>query len=128
VQKGSGAAYCQNCGKPAQSGAVVCVSCGASLGVGAVGGGAKSKLTAGLLGIFLGSFGIHNFYLGFKNKALTQVLVSGISHLIGIFTCGIGYAVTIFPILGMAVWGLIEGIMILTSKVEADADGNRLTD
>lgn len=26
---------------------------------------AKSKMAAGLLGIFLGSFGVHNFYLGY---------------------------------------------------------------
>ena len=26
---------------------------------------AKSKIAAGLLGIFLGSLGVHNFYLGF---------------------------------------------------------------
>ena len=27
--------------------------------------GNKSKMAAGLLGIFLGTFGVHNFYLGY---------------------------------------------------------------
>ena len=31
---------------------------------------AKSKMAAGLLGIFLGGLGIHNFYLGYTGKAL----------------------------------------------------------
>ena len=28
----------------------------------------KSKVAAGLFGIFLGSFGVHNFYLGFTGS------------------------------------------------------------
>ena len=32
----------------------------------------KSKMVAGLLGIFFGSFGVHNFYLGYNTKAVLQ--------------------------------------------------------
>lgn len=35
---------------------------------------AKSKMAAGLLGIFLGSFGVHNFYLGYTTKAVIQLV------------------------------------------------------
>lgn len=77
----------------------------------------KSKMAAGLLGIFLGSFGVHNFYLGNTGKAIGQLLLT----LIGWIACGMG------P-LAAWVWGLVEGIMILTGKIDTDADGNPLTD
>ena len=65
----------------------------------------KSKLIAGLLGVFLGGWGIHNFYLGFTNKAIIQIVVS-------ICTCGVG-----------ALWGFIEGILILVGSINTDANG-----
>lgn len=68
----------------------------------------KKKMVAGLLGIFLGGFGVHNFYLGNTKRAVIQIVVS-------LVTCGIG-----------AWWGIIEGIMILIGKIETDADGNPL--
>lgn len=70
----------------------------------------KSKMAAGLLGIFLGAWGIHNFYLGFNKKAIIQIVVS-------LVTCGIG-----------GIWGFIEGIMILCGKINTDANGNPLID
>lgn len=68
----------------------------------------KQKLTAGLLGIFLGSLGIHKFYLGYKKEALIMLLVS-------LLTCGFGASV-------MGIIGLIEGIMYLTKSDEEFAD------
>ena len=62
---------------------------------------AKSKVAAGLFGIFLGAFGVHNFYLGYVGKALAQLLITVLSF-------GILSGVS-------AVWGLIEGILILVS-------------
>ena len=64
----------------------------------------KTKMAAGLLGIFLGSLGIHKFYLGYKKPALIMLLVT-------VCTCGIGGSV-------MGVIGLIEGIMYLTKTDE----------
>ncbi len=66
----------------------------------------KSKTTAGLLGIFLGGFGVHRFYLGYTTIGIIQIVVT-------IFTCGLG-----------AWWGLIEGILILCNKtITTDANG-----
>ena len=62
----------------------------------------KSKLAAGLLGIFLGSLGVHNFYLGNTGKGVAQLLMSLLS--LGILA-GISW-----------IWGLIEGILILTAQ------------
>ena len=72
----------------------------------------KSKIAAGLLGIFLGSLGVHNFYLGYTGKAIAQLLIS-------ILSCGMLSFVS-------AIWGLIEGILILTGSMNVDADGNPL--
>lgn len=69
----------------------------------------KSKLVAGLLGIFLGSLGIHNFYLGYITKAVIQLVIT-------IVTCGLGAVVS-------SIWGLIEGIMILTGRIDVDGKG-----
>jgi len=78
---------------------------------------AKSKMAAGLLGIFLGCFGVHNFYLGYTNKAIAQLLLGTV----GCIALGLGPAAA-------AIWGLIEGIMILTGSINTDADGKPLRD
>lgn len=74
----------------------------------------KSKIAAGLLGIFLGSFGVHNFYLGYTGKAIAQLLIT-------ILSCG-------FLAFVSSIWGLIEGILILTGSINVDAEGNPLAD
>lgn len=83
--------------------------------------GAKSKMAAGLLGIFLGSLGVHNFYLGYTGKAVAQLLLT----LVGWILVGLG------PI-AAAIWGLVEGILILSSQYGSpwhkDANGQELTD
>lgn len=74
----------------------------------------KSKVAAGLLGIFLGSLGVHNFYLGNTGKAVTQLLLS-------ILSCGILATVS-------GIWGLIEGILILTGSIAVDGKNMPLRD
>ena len=73
----------------------------------------KSKMTAGLLGLFLGAFGIHNFYLGFKGKATTQLLIT-------VLTIGYGAIVT-------GPWALVEAILILTGRTNKDARGVQIS-
>ena len=75
---------------------------------------AKSKLAGGLLGIFLGAFGVHKFYLGYTGKAVAKLLIT-------LLTCGFGAFVS-------SVWGLIEGILILTGSINVDGQGNPLRD
>ncbi len=72
----------------------------------------KSKVAAGILGILLGSLGIHNFYLGYTGKAIAQLLIT-------VLSCG-----TLALISG--IWGLVEGIMILVGTINTDAFGNPL--
>ena len=98
--------YCFNCGKKVNEVQDVCLNCGVNLRknkkIDNVNG--KSKVTAGILGIFLGCYGVHNFYLGYTGKAIAQIALS--------ICFGAG-----------AIWGLIERIMILTGKINKDANG-----
>ena len=69
----------------------------------------KSKLVAGLLGIFVGGLGVHRFYLGYTGIGIAQIAVT-------LITCGFGH-----------IWGLIEGILILVgSSITTDAQGQTL--
>ncbi len=80
-----------------------------------------SKLAAGLLSIFLGCFGVGNFYLGRTGRGVAQLMLT----LIGFPFFFIGPTIAI-------IWGLIEGILILTSSTGSfwhrDARGWELTD
>lgn len=62
----------------------------------------KDKLVAGLLAIFIGTLGIHKFYLGYTKSGVIMLLVS-------LLTFGVGATV-------MAVIALIEGILYLTKS------------
>ena len=94
-------------------GASCCVSCGVAAAP-VADPNAKSKLVAGLLGIFLGAIGVHNFYLGYTGKAVAQVLITVLSCMTLSFVSGI--------------WGLIEGILILAGNINVDGKGNPLKD
>ena len=50
----------------------------------------NKKLAAGLLGIFLGSFGIHKFVLSYNNVGIITLVVS---LAVGVMTCGIAAGV-----------------------------------
>jgi Predicted membrane protein len=68
----------------------------------------NKKLAAGLLGIFLGSFGVHKFVLGYNNAGIIMLVVSIAG---GVVTCGAASFV-------MGVIGLIEGVIYLTKTPE----------
>lgn len=76
----------------------------------------KSKIAAGLLGIFLGGLGIHRFYLGYTTIGIIQLVLT---VLLGVFTFGL-----------VGLWGVVEGIMILAGATyfRQDAKGIPLRD
>ncbi len=124
--------FCKQCGKPIDDGEELCEDCkkvinnettttpepetkeNTSSQNTTANPNAKSKLAAALFGIFLGTFGVHNFYLGYNGKAIAQLLIT-------ILSCGALAFVS-------AIWGLIEGILILTGSITVDADGNEFKD
>lgn len=114
--------FCTNCGQSLNSNNVYCPNCGKEVNNSSNStfsnssttnnGNLKSKIAAGILGIFFGAFGVHNFYLGYNGKAVAQLLIS-------ILSCG---ALTFVSY----IWGLVEAIMILTGSINVDAKGNPL--
>ena len=79
---------------------------------------AKSKKAAGLFAIFLGAYGVHNFYLGYKSKAILQLVLT----LVGSFTAPL-FLIGLVPVFGVLIWTIVEGIIILSSKEYTDAQG-----
>lgn len=93
----------------------------------------KSATTAGLLGIFLGAFGAHNWYLGEKSKGIIHVCMMSGGVLVEIVAAAVLPNVLSFTMLiqmawlftiltaiaglamsASAIWGLVEGIVILS--------------
>ena len=117
------AKFCVHCGEKLGEKDAFCSKCGATVEgketrVEIVNDpDTKSKLGAGLLAIFVGAFGVHNFYLGYNGKAVAQLLLT----LVGWILCGLG------PVAAV-IWSFIEGIMILAGSIDKDADGNPLKD
>lgn len=70
----------------------------------------KSRMLAGILGVFLGSVGVHNFYLDNIARGVIQIIVT-------LVTCGVG-----------GIWGFIEGILILCRSINHDANNVPLKD
>ena len=117
--KGTGTSFCPHCKAPTPLGAAFCADCGKKLDSSPVFEGVvqpqgKSKIVAGILGILVGGLGIHNFYLGYTGKGIAQLLIS-------VLSCGALAAAS-------SVWGLIEGILILTGSINCDASGAPLRD
>jgi hypothetical protein len=97
-------------------------------------GSDKTKVLAGLLGIFLGWAGVHKFYLGIKRPATIQLAVGGgglvlalivanIFLALGIFGIGVFiglllYAVGYIALMSAGILGLVEGIIYLTKSDE----------
>lgn len=111
--------FCTKCGTKIVDGTSYCPNCGAFVGnnpqpTPASHSNQKSKIAAGLLGIFLGGLGVHNFYLGYTGKAIAQLLISLLSF---------GF---LSPV--SSLWGLIEGIMILVGSINVDGNGIPLTE
>ncbi|MFT7899180.1 TM2 domain-containing protein [Tenacibaculum ascidiaceicola] len=64
----------------------------------------SKRVIAGVLGILLGSLGIHKFVLGYTKEGVIMLLLT-------VLTCGFGGFIT-------SIIGLIEGIIYLTKSDE----------
>lgn len=76
----------------------------------------RSRIVAGLLGIFFGWLGAHRFYLGYTSIGVIQLLMGTILALV---TCGLSLIVAVL-------WGVVEGIVCLVGGMP-DADGRPLS-
>lgn len=79
----------------------------------------KSKVAAALLSFFLGTLGIHRFYLGRVGSGAVML----ICNVLGWLTAGIivGFGLIAF----VAIWDLIDFIRILCNGL-VDAQGRKL--
>ncbi len=66
-----------------------------------------SRVVAGLLAMFFGVFGIHNFYLGRNGTAVCQLVLSLVG---GVVTCGLASIV-------VYIWAFIEAILIFAGVI-----------
>ncbi len=104
--------FCLKCGAEYDGALPACPSCGAAqpktepISRTKAPAKQKSRMAAGLMAIFLGYLGIHNFYLGYKRKAVLQIAAS-------VVTC----------FLGGILWGIADAANILSGGLTADADG-----
>ncbi len=123
--------HCTQCGRPIADGTptqhatITCRYCGAAITGGprqvaqvplgstvpveahALGRSHRSRVAAGLLGVFLGHLGVHRFYLGYIGVGVLQILLT-------LCTCGVG-----------GLWGVIEGFVCLGGGMR-DAEGRPL--
>jgi TM2 domain-containing membrane protein YozV len=94
---GAGESYCRDCGAVISARAEICPKCGVRQRAATT--ASRSKVAAALFGIFLGSFGIHKFYLGRTGMGIVYLL----------------FCWTFIP----GIVGFIEGIVYLTMSDEA---------
>lgn len=96
--------YCKNCGSEIADKAVICVNCGVATAQANSGDkncncesegiSPKSGVVALLLCIFLGTIGVHRFFVGKVGTGILMILTFG----------------------GFGIWVLIDLIMIVMSK------------
>jgi TM2 domain-containing membrane protein YozV len=100
--------FCRACGHNMSAQAEACPQCGhptstlplapASAGIVGAGGPPKSRVVAGVLGLLIGGFGVHKFYLGKVGLGVVYIL----------------FFWTFVP----AIIGFIEGIIYLVQSDE----------
>ncbi|MBO3085976.1 TM2 domain-containing protein [Cellulomonas fengjieae] len=79
----------------------------------------RSRVVAGLLGVFVGGFGLHRMYLGYWRRGLTMLAITVVG---GFFTLGLAALV-------MGLCGFVEGLLILSvrrGRFAHDAHGTLL--
>lgn len=106
---------CKHCGYEAGENETYCMGCGRPLGEPPV--KHRRRILAGLLAVFLGIYGIHNFYLGYRSRALCQLLLTLVG---GLVTAGVA------PVL-VWVWALFEAVQLFTGRINRDGKGIPLT-
>ena len=149
VPAGKGKNFCPACGSPTNEEAVMCVNCGVGLvpPVPTEQKGTKSRVVAGILAIFFGSLGVHNFYINRKKRAIAQLALTSLLVLGFIFVfvaalvdISLG-GTEILPIVAIlwillgfgcfiasCIWSFVEAILLLCGATATDGQGKLFKD
>ncbi|STC69061.1 MULTISPECIES: TM2 domain-containing protein [Corynebacterium] len=76
----------------------------------------KSKVVAALLAFFFGTLGIHNFYLGYTNRGIAQLVLNLVSFVTLLLLVG----AFLYIILG--IWVIVDFISILVASGQFRTD------
>ena len=144
------AKFCTNCGNPLEEGQTVCPACGNVISTIKIvtdkvfnnnststysnvdNTNKKSKIAAIILAFFIGTYGIHDFYLGYIRKGIVHLALALIptSLKIGVFFLGGGYqdlvSLSSLASTMSSLWAMYELILIAIGKISTDANGNPL--
>lgn len=142
--KGKGGNFCPFCGVQVTPEQKICTNCGVEMDMYGI-HGVKSKIAAGLLGIFFGVYGIHNFYLGYYKKAAVQLGLVLFSYIMygGVLFVSMTFsdallsdtgiiafliAAVVFALLrfGVRIWAFVEAVLIFCGKIKKDGKGRML--
>ncbi len=148
VPSDKGADYCPYCGKPTSPEAIMCVSCGTALvkQEAQEQKSEKSAIAAGLLALFFGAFGVHDFYLGHKARGIIKMLLSFLWLIVLVIvipvialcelnvegnlalqvTLWCSFAVSMLSVIAVAIWSFVDAIMLLCGAKNKDANGHKL--
>lgn len=70
----------------------------------------KNAMLAAVLALFVGFYGVHNFYLGYKSRAIFQLILT----------------LTVFGAFISGIWAIVESIMLFTGYIKEDGKGRVL--
>ncbi len=105
-----GTKYCPKCGAATSEEQIVCLNCGCSLKKEPIVESKRNMYVAALLALFLGTIGIHDFYLGYTKQGVIKIILT---------VTAIGSVISV-------IWSIVDLVKILTGE-KKDADGYPLS-
>ena len=85
----------------------------------------KSRMVAGLLNLFLGGFGVGDFYLGYTQYGIYKIVISLVLGVLRVLD--LGFLSTIFSLLTFVWWAVLLAVAVMTFMgkwiYEKDANG-----